>query len=122
MINPAYLVGTGAAIGALLRHGITQYIGGRRRTRTFPYGTFTVNVTGSFVLALLTFSATSDAVLAAVGTGACGAYTTFSSFAVETIRLWESGHRLLAGWYAAANLLGALLAIGLAWGVTNTLC
>ena len=119
MINPAYLVGTGAAIGALLRYGTNQYVRRIGLTHRFPSGTFTVNVIGSFVLALLTFGAASDAVLAAVGTGACGAYTTFSSFAVDTVQLWESDDHLLAGWYAVANLLGALLAIGLAWRLTS---
>jgi CrcB protein len=121
MVNPAYLVGTGAAIGALLRYGTNQYVGGRTTASRFPYGTFTVNVVGSFVLALITSLAASDAVLAAVGTGACGSYTTFSSFAVETVQLWESGNRLLAGWYAAANLLGALIAIGIAWGLASAI-
>lgn len=121
MVNPAYLVGAGATIGALLRYGTNQYVGRIIGGRTFPYGTFTVNVIGSFVLAFSTFLGASDAILAALGTGACGSYTTFSSFSVDTVRLWEDGDRFLAGWYAIANLLGALVAIGLAGGLAGIL-
>lgn len=117
--NPAYLIGAGATAGALLRYATGRYVGERTRGRRFPYGTFTVNVVGSFVLALITFIGASDAVLLAVGTGACGSYTTFSSFSVDTVRLWEAGDRPLAVWYAAGNLLGALAAIGLAAAVAG---
>ncbi|SFG07566.1 CrcB protein [Halopelagius inordinatus] len=121
MTNPAYLVGAGAAVGALLRYGTNQYVGDAVGDRQFPYGTFAVNVVGSFVLGFVTFLGAGDAVLYAVGTGACGSYTTFSSFSVETVGLWESGDRLLAGWYATANLLGALAAIALALGLARLL-
>ena len=120
MVNPAYLVGAGASIGALLRYSTNQYVGNIVGWREFPYGTFTVNITGSFVLAFITFLGASDAVLYTVGTGACGSYTTFSSFSVDTIQLWENGNRLLAGWNAMVNLLGALIAIGLAGGLAGT--
>ncbi|WP_435079578.1 fluoride efflux transporter FluC [Halococcus sp. AFM35] len=55
MVDPAYLVGAGATIGALLRYGTNQYVSGIIGSRTFPYGTFIVNVIGSFVLAFITF-------------------------------------------------------------------
>lgn len=119
MTDPAYLIGAGAAVGALLRYGTNQYVGDAVGDRRFPYGTFAVNVVGSFVLGFVTFLGAGDAVLYAVGTGACGSYTTFSSFSVETVRLWESGDRLLAGWYATANLIGALAAIALALGLAR---
>ena len=120
-VNPAYLIGMGATIGALLRHATDQYVARYTLERQFPYGTFTVNVVGSFVLALITFLGVDDAVLLTVGTGACGAYTTFSSFSVDTIHLWEEGNHPLAVWYAAGNLLGAFAAIGLAALVSNRL-
>ena len=114
MVDPAYLVGTGAALGAVLRFATGRYVGGVAGDRRFPYGTFTVNVVGSFVLALVTFLGAGEDVLLFVGTGACGSYTTFSSFSVDTVRLWETGERRLAVWYASANLLGALVGIGAA--------
>jgi CrcB protein len=114
MVDPAYLVGAGAALGAVLRFATGRYVGGVAGDRPFPYGTFTVNVVGSFVLALVTFLGAGEDVLLLVGTGACGSYTTFSSFSVDTVRLWETGERRLAAWYASANLLGALVGIGAA--------
>lgn len=114
MVDPAYLVGAGASVGAVLRFATGRYVGGVVGDRTFPYGTFTVNVVGSFVLALVTFLGTGEDLLLLVGTGACGSYTTFSSFSVDTVRLWETGERRLAAWYAVANLLGALVGIGAA--------
>ena len=54
MVNPAYLIGAGASVGAILRYATGQYVGGVAGNRSFPYGTFTVNVVGSFVLALIT--------------------------------------------------------------------
>lgn len=114
MVEPAYLVGAGASVGAVLRYATAQYVNGVAGERSFPYATFTVNVVGSFVLALVTFLGTGTDLLLLVGTGACGSYTTFSSFSVDTVRLWESGDRRLAAGYALANLLGALAGIGAA--------
>ena len=114
-IEPAHLVGTGGAIGALCRH----YLAGAVQRETFPLGTLTVNVVGSFVLGLLTFAGvTGDAALL-VGVGACGSFTTFSSFSVETVRLFERGRH----WRGAGNALGTLLAsgfaVGFAWLLVN---
>jgi len=112
-VEPAHLVGTGGAIGALCRH----YVAGWVDVEGFPLGTLTVNIVGSFVLALATFAGLGSDLLLFVGTGACGSFTTFSSFSFDTVHLWESGDRRKAGANATANLLGALAAIGLAWGV-----
>lgn len=114
-VEPAHLVGTGGAIGALCRH----YLGTAVDVEGFPLGTLTVNVVGSFVLALVTFAGLDTELLLFVGTGACGSFTTFSSFSFDTVRLWDSGDRLKAGLNAAGNLVGALAAIGLAWGVVT---
>lgn len=111
MVDPAHLVGTGGVLGALLRHFFSQRIG----SESFPLGTVTVNVLGSFVLGLLTFSGSSHEVVLLVGTGACGSFTTFSSFAFETVRLEETGERTRALLNAAGTFLGASAAIGLAW-------
>ncbi|MEF8827905.1 MAG: fluoride efflux transporter CrcB [Haloarcula sp.] len=116
-IEPAHLVGTGGAIGALCRH----YLAGAVKRETFPLGTLTVNAIGSFVLGLLTFAGvTGDAALL-VGVGACGSFTTFSSFSVGTVRLWEDGYVALAALNAVGNLVCALAAIGLAWGIVQAL-
>lgn len=115
MIEPGHLVGTGGAIGAILRHYVGVWLGHER----FPFGTFSVNVGGSFVLGLVTFAGLSTDVALLVGAGACGSFTTYSSFSFETIRLWETGDRLRAVIYAGgtfgvcvgAAVLGAGLVI-----------
>ena len=116
-IDPAHLVGTGGAIGAVLRHLVSQWLD----VEAFPLGTFTVNILGSFALALATFGGGGSDLLLFVGTGACGSFTTFSTFAFETVRLWETGGRLRGTVNAVGNLVGAALAIGLGWAVASLL-
>jgi CrcB protein len=85
-------IAVAGALGAPVRYLVDGLVQGRR-AGVFPLGTFAVNVTGSFVLGVLSglvlyhaFPTDSRVVL---GTGFCGAYTTFSTFAYETVRLAE---------------------------------
>lgn len=114
-LDPAHIVGTGGALGALCR----TYVSGRVDTEAYPLGTLAVNVIGSFALGLVTFSGTGGEVVLLLGTGACGSFTTFSSFSFETVQFWEDGERARAVGHALGNLLGALTAIGLAWLVVR---
>ncbi|PSP69595.1 fluoride efflux transporter CrcB [Halobacteriales archaeon QH_6_68_27] len=116
-IAPAHLVGAGGALGAVLRHAVSQ----RVEAGEFPAGTLVVNVVGSFVLGFVVALGAESGVALFVGTGACGSFTTFSSFSVETVRLWETGARRRAFVNAAANLAGAVAAVGLAWVLVRTL-
>lgn len=109
--DPAHVVGAGGTLGAVFRY----LVGQRVRTSEFPAATLVVNVVGSFVLGLVTFLGADSQALLFVGTGACGSFTTFSSFSFETVRLWETGERARAVGNALGNLAGAVLAIGLAW-------
>jgi CrcB protein len=111
MVNPTYLVGVGGALGAICRYLVDE----AAPESVVPLGTLSVNVLGSFVLAFVTFIGAGSDVLLLVGTGACGSFTTFSSFSVATVELWKEGSRELSVAFAAANLVGALVAIGLAW-------
>ncbi|MEV7600482.1 fluoride efflux transporter CrcB [Kitasatospora sp. NPDC089797] len=103
------LVVAGAVVGAPLRY-LTDRAVQSRHDSVFPWGTFTVNVVGCLVLGLLTGAvaagAASSHVQLLVGTGFCGALTTYSTFSYETLRLAESG----AGRYALANVAGSLAA------------
>lgn len=83
-----------AALGAPLRYAVDGYVT-NRLGGAFPWGTFVINVTGSFLLGVLTglalyhaFPTTPKLVL---GTGFCGSYTTFSTFTFETVRLGQEG-------------------------------
>ena len=84
----------GGAIGAPLRYVIDVLVQSRHRS-DFPWGTFTVNVVGSLVLGIIAAAVVElDSppwVLAFVGTGICGALTTFSTFSYETVRLLDEG-------------------------------
>jgi fluoride exporter len=84
------LVALGAAIGAPARYLTDRAVSTKWRT-VFPYGTLTVNVAGSLILGLLIGGAdhhgVSTSVAALVGTGFCGALTTYSTFGYETMRL-----------------------------------
>lgn len=103
------LVIVGAAVGAPLRYLTDRAVQSRHDT-VFPWGTFAVNTAGSLVLGLLTGAvaagAASSQVQLLVGTGLCGALTTYSTFSYETLRLAEDGAKL----YAAANVVGSVVA------------
>ncbi|MBO0916912.1 fluoride efflux transporter CrcB [Streptomyces sp. NBC_01260] len=103
------LVIAGAAVGAPLRY-LTDRAVQSRHDSVFPWGTFTVNVTGCLVLGLLTGAVTAGAASSHVqlllGTGLCGALSTYSTFSYETLRLAEDGARF----YAAANVAASVVA------------
>ncbi|MFI7400952.1 fluoride efflux transporter CrcB [Streptomyces sp. NPDC049541] len=103
------LVVAGATVGAPLRY-LTDRAVQSRHDSVFPWGTFAVNVTGCLILGLLTGAMAERAagphLQLLLGTGLCGALTTYSTFSYETLRLTETG----AGLYAAANVLGSVAA------------
>lgn len=104
------LVGLGGVCGAVGRHLVEVSVVEAWRD------TLAVNVLGSLVLgAVLGVPAGRPGVLA-VGVGFCGAFTTFSTFALETVRVAERGHPRRAVAFALANLVGAIVAVGVgAW-------
>ncbi len=109
------------ACGAVLRYLVDQSIQ-RRFGSEFPLGTLVINVSGSLALGVLTGSAMHQGVsatwLTVAGTGLIGAYTTFSTFTFDSVRLAEGDRWGLALLNAAASLgVGlAAAAVGLALG------
>jgi len=109
-MRTAALVGIAGAIGTMARYGLDGLIS-RRFPGAFPLGTFAINVTGSFLLGFV-FTALTERFMVGPGTrsaltiGVLGAYTTFSTLSLETVRLIEDGAYLIA----AANALGSLAA------------
>ncbi|MFE1439038.1 fluoride efflux transporter CrcB [Streptomyces sp. NPDC058739] len=105
------LVVAGGMIGAPLRY-LTDRAVQSRHDSVLPWGTFVVNVSGSLILGLLTGAAAAGAagshLQLLLGTGLCGALTTYSTFSYETLRLAEDGAR----GYALANA-AVSVAVGL---------
>ena len=120
----AGLIGLGAMGGAAARYELANWIsvpaGG------FPWATFWTNVSGAFVLgallvALLERYPPARFARAFAGTGFLGAYTTFSTFSVETDVLVKDGHVATAGAYVAASLVVGLAAAWLGIGFGRAL-
>ena len=99
----------GAAVGAPLRYLTDRFVQARHDSE-FPWGTFVVNVSGSLLLGLITSGVArggvSTAAMTLLGTGFCGALTTYSTFSYETVRLVQRRRR----WFATANAAGSIVA------------
>lgn len=109
------LVALGAAVGAPCRWVLDRAIEGRQ-AGVLPLGTLAVNVLGSLLLGVLLGSAVEgrggEHLLALVGTGFCGAFTTFSTFAYETVVLVEERSSPIA---LASAVLGTVAGLGAAY-------
>ncbi len=103
------LVIAGGMAGAPLRY-LTDRAVQRRHDSVFPWGTLTVNALGCAVLGLITGAVTAGAASSQlyllIGTGLCGALTTYSTFSYETLRLAGEGASVLA----LANVVASVLA------------
>jgi CrcB protein len=115
-------IAVAGALGALARYGLDELIG--RRTGAFPWGIFVVNITGAFLIGFaveyLEPRFEDSWVRAAVVTGFLGAYTTFSTFSLDTYRLLEEGHTGQAGFNAFGTLAAGLVAVWLGLKVGRT--
>jgi CrcB protein len=116
----ALLVALGAAVGAPLRY-LTDRLVQSRHDTGFPWGTFTVNAVGSFILGLTLAATASPAVIALVGTGFCGSLTTYSTFGYETVQLAAGGSRLFATFNAVGSVLVGLGGAGLGLAIGSAL-
>ena len=105
------LVVAGAMVGAPLRYLTDRTVRARHDT-VFPWGTCTVNIVGCLVLGLVTGAATAgvapERIQLLLGTGLCGALTTYSTFSYETLRLAEDGARLFAVLNAVVSVVAGL--------------
>ncbi|GAA4943139.1 fluoride efflux transporter FluC [Actinoplanes utahensis] len=99
----ALLVALGAAVGAPLRYLTDQVMRARFGT-AFPWGTLAVNVAGSFLLGLLLGLPLSPGLVALLGTGFCGALTTYSTFSWEILAMARRRERIAAAGYALLSI------------------
>lgn len=104
--TPILLVALGGALGAVARFVVAT--GFARRVGTgWPWGTLFINLSGCFLIAIFAAKLTSPGMRYLLPIGFVGAYTTFSTFEYETLRLIELGQPLGALAYVlASNLLG----------------
>jgi CrcB protein len=114
----------GGAIGAPARYLVDGAVEDRLRGR-FPWGTFVINVTGSLVLGVITGLALYHGLGAvprvAAGTGFCGAFTTYSTYSYETVRLLQEGDTRRALGNALGSVVAGLAAAGAGLALTAAL-
>jgi CrcB protein len=111
--KPYLWISLGALLGANLRYFLTRIIT-RFSDAAFPYGTLVINVTGSLVLGFFLVWTTERVLVnplwrLLVAVGFCGSYTTFSSYAFETMAYFEQGHWTM---FAANILANNVLCLG----------
>lgn len=107
------LVFTGGGLGSLLRYGLSILL--QSSGRSLPLATLSVNLVGCFLLGCLVASPMlsdrlSEPVRVGLGTGFLGGFTTFSTFGVESIKLFQNGEILVLTCYTAASVIGGFLA------------
>lgn len=108
-------IATGGALGALARYGMATAVY-RMTSESFPWGTLVVNLSGSFVLGVLVelfeASVISPEMRSLLTIGFLGAYTTFSTYTLESVNLLRQGEIALAAWnIIASNVLGLFMIV-----------
>lgn len=112
-IEPIVLVGLGGAAGALTRFAIGELVAADR----YPISVIVVNLVGTFLATLLLVRSPSAELLLLASVGFCGSLTTFSTFSVQTVRLWQEDRPAVATSFALGTLLACVLGAGIAVGV-----
>lgn len=116
-------VGLGGAAGSILRY-LTSVVTLKFYSASFPVATFIVNVIGCFLAGLIFGSIPQESAEAQnlkvlLLTGFCGGFTTFSAFALENVRLMNSGNLSTAVLYTIASIVAGLLAAWLGLSITR---
>jgi CrcB protein len=112
----ALVGGAGAVARLQLDERVQEHTAGR-----FPYGTLTVNVSGSLVLGLLTGAGVTGEALFIAGTGFLGSFTTFSTWLLESERLGEEGDERLGILNLGVSFAAGLAAAALGWAIGASL-
>ena len=116
-------VAIGGALGAMARYGVSTLLFDAS-TQRFPYATLSVNVLGSFLIGILFVLIVEKGLLppemrSILMVGFLGAFTTFSTFSLDALGLWQNGHLLLALVYALGTVVLCLAAISIAVWLTR---
>ena len=121
-----FSIGLGGFVGAILRYLVSGWVQDRSGSIAIPFGTAAVNLSGCFIIGILTFLVESRSYFsvetrAFVLIGLLGSFTTFSTFGSETLMLIRSGRMDIAALYSGGQVvvgvmmvwLGRLLAAGI---------
>ena len=108
-------IAAGGALGAVLRHGVNGAVVALAGVN-FPLGIMAVNIIGSLVMGVLTgvfahFYEPSQTMKAFLTVGVLGGFTTFSSFSLDAVLLWQRGETVQAVFYVAASVLLSIAAL-----------
>jgi len=107
-------IGIAGALGAITRYllGLLLF-----PTSSFPFGTLFINLTGCYLLAVLLSSSmkVSEKMRTAIGTGFLGAFTTFSTLSLDTVRMIDRGEEWSALMYILLSIIGGITASKLGW-------
>ena len=111
------IVFLGGGIGAALRHGV-NLLSTRLFNTSFPAGTFAINLTGALIMGMVIEYALSKGTLSLqmkllITTGVLGGFTTFSTFSMEIVQLFQRGQAAMAIGYASASLVLGVCAAAL---------
>lgn len=114
------IVGAGSFIGGMLRFAISRWVQ-IKMLSTYPFGTFTVNMIGCFIIGLVMgyserFNISLELRLL-LATGFCGGFTTFSAFSIETMAMFRDGQIVPAFLYIVGSVIVGLVAVFLGYSV-----
>lgn len=115
-------VAIGGALGSVTRYGVALLL--PVATGKFPWPTFIVNLIGSFLIGVAYVVIVQKQILSPelrlwLMTGFLGGFTTFSSFSLETLQLWQQGQNIQALIYIISSVICCLLAVALAVVLTQ---
>jgi CrcB protein len=113
------------AAGTLARYGLQGFVQARAGS-SFPTGTLIINILGCLVLGGVTqfglhHLSLSPDMRIGISVGFLGAFTTFSTFGLETVRLMEDGEWMKAALYLSLSIVGGLLAIVAGMRIADTI-
>ncbi|MBC6389307.1 CrcB family protein [Lactobacillus kunkeei] len=111
MIQSVLIVGLGAAVGSLIRYGVTNGLKKLFNGIAFPVATFFINITGSFLLGLVNGQLPKNTFILAFSIAVLGGYTTFSTYMNETVQLSTKKKVMAYSYYLLSALLGILAAL-----------
>lgn len=110
MIESVLIVGLGAAVGSLIRYGVTNGLKKMFSKNAFPVATFFINITGSFLLGLVNGQLPKNTFILSFSIAVLGGYTTFSTYMNETVQLGTKKKMMACSYYVLSALIGISMA------------